>query len=137
MAKAQQSDNFIAYLLGLLIFVVACVAVAWFYFQYTERFSPPVNYSSFGPIVVRASTFSIKATIVVQTRREDTSWAKNHNAELDLALQTALANVDPALVKGAGGLAYVQGMLRDAADAALNTHNVQEILLTDFIIQSN
>lgn len=138
MAKSKQSDTRVT-MLGVVvaIAVVAGIAVAWFYFQYYGRPTSPVTYSSFGPVVVRGSQFSIRATVAVQTQNADASWVQTHRKELNFALQTALTNADPVRVKGPGGLAYLQGILRDAANTALNTHNVQEILLTDFVIQSN
>jgi flagellar basal body-associated protein FliL len=138
MAKNRQSDRFIIVILcSILACMVFGMAIAGFYLQYGLRLVSPVSYSSFGPVVVRGSQFSIKATMALETRNEDASWAENHQPELDAALQTALLNADPQRIRGPEGVTYVQGMLRDAANAALKTRNVQEVLLTNFIVQSN
>jgi flagellar basal body-associated protein FliL len=136
--KPKQSDNFILYVVGgALMFVLIGFGIAWVYFQQNNPFGPPVAYATFGPIIVREPDFSIKATIVVQTSGDNASWLDNNKKQLDFALQNALSKADPLLVHKPDGLAYVQGMLRENTNGALKTQNVQEILLTDFIIQAN
>lgn len=135
--KPKQADNFILYVVGgALAFVLLGYGIAWFYFQQNNPPGSPVVYATFGPTVVRAPTFSIKATIVVQADRDDAVWLDKNNEKLDLALKNALAKADPVMVHKPDGVVYMQGMLRDAANGALKTKNVQEILLTDFIIQA-
>jgi flagellar basal body-associated protein FliL len=48
-----------------------------------------------------------------------------------------MAGLDFEQVRSAGGIAYVEKTLRDAANQQFQTQNVERILLTDFIIQSN
>jgi flagellar basal body-associated protein FliL len=73
----------------------------------------------------------------VQTANEQESWAENNKQRVEYALNTALSNVDQERVRQPDGIAYLQGVLRDSVNRELNTKNVQEVLLTDFIIQSN
>jgi flagellar basal body-associated protein FliL len=137
MARAKQSDNFAAYILITVVCAVICVAMMWMYFDYKQRTASYLAYSDFGPIVARGADFSIRASVALQTRNEDTSWVEKNKKAVNTALQAALASADPARVRTPGGLTYVQEMLRDAVNASLGTQNVQDILLTDFIIQTN
>lgn len=135
MAKAKQTDTNVVILACILALLLIAILFAGLYFMYSGRPVSASTYSSFGPIVVRSSEFSIKATFAVQTRNEDADWVKNHQRELNFVLQTALANADPKRLREPDGVIYVQTMLRDAANTALNTRNVEDVLLTDFIVQ--
>lgn len=137
MARAKHSDNFAAYILITIVCAVVCVVMAWVYFDYKQRTASYPAYSDFGPIVARGSDFSIRASVAVQTRNEDTSWIEKNKKAVNMALQAALASADPARVRAPEGVTYVQGMLRDSVNASLGTQYVQEILLTDFIVQGN
>jgi flagellar basal body-associated protein FliL len=135
MAKAKPTDANVIILACTLALILIAILCAGWYFMYSARPVSNSTYSSFGPMVVRSSDFSIKATFAVQTRNEDASWVKSHQKELNFALQTALVNADPQRLRDPEGLMYVQTMLRDAANTALNTRNIEEVLLTDFIVQ--
>lgn len=137
MARAKQSDNSAAYILITVVCAVICVAMMWMYFDYKQRTASYLAYSDFGPIVARGADFSIRASVAVQTRNEDTSWVETNKKAVSIALQAALASADPTRVRAPEGVTYVQGMLRDAVNASLGTQNVQEILLTDFVVQGN
>jgi flagellar basal body-associated protein FliL len=137
MARVKQSDNFAAYILIAVVCAVMCVVMTWMYFDYKQRTASYLAYSDFGPIVARGSDFSIRASLAVQTRNEDTAWIEKNKKAVNSALQAALASADPVRARAPEGVTYVQGMLRDAVNTSLGTQNVQEILLTDFIIQGN
>ncbi|HEV7856859.1 MAG TPA: flagellar basal body-associated FliL family protein [Herminiimonas sp.] len=135
--KPKQSDKFLPYIVAtaLTVVVIGFVA-AWFYFKQNNRLESQVAYATFGPMVVSGSSFSIRATVTVQTDSDHASWLNGSRQSLNLALQNALTQTDPQRVRKSDGILYLQGMLRDAANGALQTKNVHEILLTDFIIQS-
>jgi len=135
-AKARQIDTNVVIIGGAFAIVLIGVMSIWLYFSYSARPVSPSTYASFGPLVVRSSEFSIKATIAVQTRKENAKWLASHKKELDFALQTALANVDHKRLREPESVTYVQTTLRDAANKALNTRNIEEVLLTDFIVQA-
>lgn len=137
MPRVKQSDNFAAYILVVIVCAIICVVMMWMYFDYKQRTASYLAYSAFGPIVARGSDFSIRASVAVQTRNEDTSWIEKNQKAVNVALQAALASADPVRVRAPEGVTYVQGMLRDAVNASLGTQNVQEILLTDFVVQGN
>ncbi|MES2026548.1 MAG: flagellar basal body-associated FliL family protein [Pseudomonadota bacterium] len=141
MVKTKQSGNLLITILGGTLAIGAVVAIgiaiAWFYFKPSAQQLSPIAYSNFGPMVVRSSQLSIKATVALQTHKEDAAWVQRNKAALDVALQAALANVDSQRVRTPEGAAYVQEMLRDVANATLKTRSVQEVLLTDYIVQSN
>ncbi len=136
MAKARQVDTNVIIIGGALAIVLVGVLSVWLYVSYSSRPVSSSTYSNFGPVVVRSSEFAIKATIAVQTRNEDANWLASHKRELDFALQAALSSVDPQRLRGPDGITYVQTTLRDAANTALNTRNIEEVLLTDFIVQA-
>lgn len=137
MAKGGQSDNFAVSILIVIVCAAICVAMMWMYFDYKQRTASHIAYSNFGPMVVRSSDFSIRATIAVQTRNADLSWLQDNESAVNFALQAALAKADPVRVRTADGVAYVQTLLRDSVNGALGTQAVQDIVLTDFLIQKN
>ncbi|MNK04601.1 Flagellar basal body-associated protein FliL [compost metagenome] len=141
MVRARQSGNsllaIIVGMLAVMIAIAAGIAFAWYYLEADKKHVPPIAYSSFDPIVVRSSGFAIKTTIVLQTAPEEAAWVQGNKAALTVALQTALASADLERVKTPDGVAYVQGLLRDAANKALQTRSVQEVLLTDYVLQLN
>lgn len=137
MAKKGQSDNSTVYILLTVVCAILCAAMLWMYFDYKQRTASYVAYANFGPMVVRNSDFSIRATVAVQTRSADVSWFESNKGAVNFALQAALAKADPALVRKPDGVTYVQGLLRNSINSRLGTHAVQDIVLTDFLIQQN
>ena len=140
MAKPapKQRDNFLMYTVGgaLLLVFVGCV-IGGLYYKRAVSLRPQVAYVSFGPMVVRASTYSIRASLAVQTATDEESWMESNKERIQYALQTALSNVDEQRVRQKDGVAYLQNVLRDGVNHDLHTGNVRDVLLTDFIIQSN
>ena len=136
MAKAKQIDTNVIIIGAALAIVLVGMVSVWLYFSYSARPVSPSTYTSLDPVVVRSSEFAIKATIAVQTRKEDAKWLANNKKELNFALQAALANADLTRLREPEGVTYVQTMLRDAGNTALNTRNIEEVLLTDFIVQA-
>lgn len=136
MAKAKQTDMNVAVIGAALAFVVIAILAVWFYLSYRALPVSSSSYTSFGPVVVRNSQFSVKTSYAVQTRNDDEEWAKRHQKELNFAVQGALANADPQRLRDPDGVTYLQEMLREAANTALNTRNVEAILLTDLIVQA-
>ncbi|RBA23850.1 flagellar basal body-associated FliL family protein [Herminiimonas fonticola] len=134
--KTRQIDTNVIIIGGALAIVLVGMLSVWLYFSYGARPVSPSTYTSFGPVVVRSSEFAIKATIAVQTRNEDATWLASNKKQLDFALQAALANVDLKRLREPEGLTYVQTILRDAGNTALNTRNIEAVLLTDFIVQA-
>ena len=136
MAKAKQTEMNAAIIGATLALVVIAVLAVWFFLSYRALPVASSSYTSFGPVVVRSSQFSVKTSYAVQTRNEDEEWAKKHQKELNFAVQAALANADPQRLRDPDSVTYLQEMLRDAANTALNTRNVEAILLTDLIVQA-
>ncbi|HTH44755.1 MAG TPA: flagellar basal body-associated FliL family protein [Oxalicibacterium sp.] len=131
-------DRFVLYtVVGALAFVAIGFLVAWFYFKKSEHLEPQVSYVTFGPLVVRASDYSIRTSLAVQTANEQEPWIEDNKQRVEFALQNALSHVDEERVRQPDGIAYLQDTLRDEVNRDLKTKNVQEVLLTDFIIQSN
>ena len=133
----RQSDNTVAYILLALVIAAICAFSAWMYFQYQARLAAGVSYTSFGPIVVRGNDYSLRATIAVQTRSANSSRVDTKQSEIDFALQSALANLDAALATKVDGVSYVQNAMRDSVNGMLGGQIVEDVLLTDFVIQHN
>jgi flagellar basal body-associated protein FliL len=135
---AKQRDNFILYTVGgALALVLVGFVLGWFYFKRSAHMQPQVAYVSFGPIVVRASNYSIRTSLAVQTSSTQESWVEDNKQRLEYAMQTALSDIDEQRARQVDGIAYLQNTLREKLNHDLSTGNVQEVLLTDFIIQSN
>lgn len=136
MAKVRQADTSIIILGSAVAIVVIGILAVWFYLSYNTRHVPTIAYENFGPLVVRNSEFSVKTSFAVQTRNADAAWLAQHKRELDFALQAALVNADAQRLRAPDGINYVQELLREAANQALNTHSIESVLLTDFIMQT-
>lgn len=136
MANTRQVDTNVIIIGGALATVLIGILSIWLYFSYSARPVSPSTYASFGPVMVRSSEVAIKATIAVQTQNEYADWLSSNKKQLDFALQAALSSIDPQRLREPEGLAYVQTTLRDAANTALNTSNIEAVLLTDFIVQT-
>jgi len=138
MKRAQPSPNkFLrtAVLVALLVVAIGFVA-AWFYFK-PAAVTSPFSYTEFGPIVVRTSQYSLKTKLSLQTSNDNLQWANANRIKMKAVLENTMAGLDFDQVRSAGGIAYVEKTLRDAANQQFQTQNVERILLTDFIIQSN
>jgi flagellar basal body-associated protein FliL len=137
MARATQRDNFVIFAVGASFAVVIIgFALTWLYFKQVHRFTPPIAYTSFGPVVIRAADFSMKASLAVQTSKADAKWAKENQQALGFALETALSNTDAERLRTPDGLANLQTSLKEAVDAAFHSSHVEQVLLTDFVLQS-
>jgi flagellar basal body-associated protein FliL len=140
MAKPSPTprDNFLLYTVGgALTLVFVGFVLGWLYFERNASLQPQVAYVSFGPLVVRASTYSIRTSLAVQTSSAQESWIEDNKQRLQYAVEAALSNIDEQRVRQPDGVAYLQDTLRDRLNHDLSTGNVQDVLLTDFIIQSN
>jgi len=140
MAKPakKQTDHFMAYTVGLALTIVLIGFVAaWFYFRHGSVSESPVAYATIGPLVIQSPQYSIRATVAVQAAQGQAAWLENNKQSLQFALQAALADVNQQRVRQPDGLAYLSKTLKQRVDDALHTDKVQDILLTDFIIQSN
>tara|TARA_R110001599_G_scaffold64023_3_gene178816 strand:- start:428808 stop:429224 length:417 start_codon:yes stop_codon:yes gene_type:complete len=133
----SSSDNLLRNAVILALLVVALgFAAAWFYFK-PASIEAPFAYTDFGPIVVRTSQYSLKTKLSLQTSNDDVKWAEENRVKMKVVLENTMAGLDFDQVRSTGGVAYVENSLRDAANHEFGTQNVQKILLTDFIIQSN
>lgn len=138
MAKASKNDTSIILPASLLLLaLVVAFGLAWLYLKNANKVRPDVAYSSFGPVVVRAEEYSIAASFALQTSPADVSWIEQHHKELDILLRQALTGADPARIRSPNGLQALQSALKETGNTALKTQKIQQVLFTDFIIQSN
>ncbi|GGI18120.1 MAG: flagellar basal body-associated FliL family protein [Oxalicibacterium faecigallinarum] len=134
--KATQSDNTAAYILLAIVVIAIAGFMGWMYFQYKERAAAGIAYTSFGPIVVRGSEFSVRTSVSVQSRSGNASAMNEQGKQIEFALQSAFSQLDPRRAKQPDGVAYVQQVARDSVKSAIGP-SVEDVLITDFIIQEN
>ena len=138
MAKVVKKDRSIAITAGVsLLVLVIGFGLTWLYLQYANTVRPDVAYAAFGPLRVDAPAYSIAARLALQTSPGDAAWAKKNHKQLELVFKEALNNADPERIRAPNGLVALQKSLAEASNAALKTTKVQQILFTDFIMQSN
>jgi len=135
--KASQSDNTVAYLLLSIVVVAILAFMAWMYMQHKERAAAAIAYTSFGPMVVRGAEFSMRTTLSIQSRSGDASAVSGQTKHIEFALQSALSELDPQRARGPNGVAYLQQVARDSVRSVVGTTTVEDVLVTDFIIQEN
>lgn len=135
--KSVQSDNTVAYFLLALVVVAICAFMAWMYFEYKARTDAGIAYTSFGPMVVRGSDFSMRTSVSVQSRSANAATVSTQGKQVEFALQSAFSELNAQRAKQPDGVAYVQQVARDSVQAVLGAQAVEDVLITDFIIQEN
>lgn len=135
--KAPAPDYTVTYIVvALLLILAAGLVLTWLYLKRPAAPSLEVAYAGFGPLVIRGKEYAIVANLSVSTSVTDAGWAAQNKPKLDVILQEALAGADLQHLRAPDGLRRLQGALKDASNAALNTTKVREVLLTDFVVQS-
>lgn len=138
MAKPIKNPRPILLTAGLSLVVIAsAILLTWLYLKNANKIRPTVAYSSFAPVVVRGPEYSIAATFALQTSPGDKSWVDKHQTQLTEVFKDALNGVDPAILRAPNGLLAVQKSMKEIGNTALKTEKIQQILFTDFIMQSN
>jgi flagellar basal body-associated protein FliL len=137
-SKPKANTNSVAYAVAVALLCLALgFAFAWSRLSPALERKPTVAYASIGPLVVRLQGYAFSANLAVQTSVADAKWVDKNKRALSEVLQQALANADPDRIRKPNGLLPLQETLKDAANAAFNTEQVQNVLFTDFLIQSD
>ena len=137
MLKPKKERSIVVTASLVVAALVVAFAMTWIYLQYASKVRVDVAYAPFKPIVVRAQDYSIAASFVLQTSTADAAWVAKNQKQLEAVLQEALNEADANGIRAPNGLQALQISLRDISNEALQTTKIQQVLLTDFIIQAN
>jgi flagellar basal body-associated protein FliL len=124
----------ITLLIGALVIGFAAIGLWW---QSGRAATPSVSYLLIGPLVVSDARFSLKASLAIQINTDHADWAKQHQAALRQQIETALLALEPEQVRAPGGLQALQTQLNNTLARQPGNQNVEQILLTDFILQTD
>lgn len=137
MLKPKKERSIVVTASLVVAALVVAFAMTWIYLQYASKVRADVAYAPFKPVVVRAQDYSIAASFVLQTSTADAAWVAKNQKQLEAVLQEALNEADANGIRAPNGLQALQVSLRNISNEALQTTKIQQVLLTDFIIQSN
>lgn len=125
----------------LLYAIVATIAVlaigfplARMYMQHVDRQNREIRFLQLPSIAISRDGHSIAASFAIRTSAGDAEWAKKNKPALEQVMQRALMALDPVSASAPGGLKAFQDTLRDASNSTLQTSQVQEVLITDFLV---
>ena len=137
MAHTPKRDRFVTHttLAVVSLLLLAFAGFAW-YWRGVQRPDMAARYAIVGPLTISTEGYSTSARVAVQTSTADAEWAIANQAALRRAIETTLTALDPQQVHAPGGLQALQRQLTDAANQALHTDKVKQMLLTDFILQT-
>jgi flagellar basal body-associated protein FliL len=96
-----------------------------------------VSYATLDPVNVTTRGFTLRATIAIQTRAGKAEWAAKNKAKLQNVFQKTLSAADPASMRSAAGIQALQAQLKDDANRALGTENLEAVYVTDFLVMDD
>ena len=141
MTKKPEPSYTVAYTVTAVVIILAIgFAVGWWYLKLDKHESvveATMAYATIGPLVITSEGYSIKTTLAVQTSLGDAAWARKNAKALAVAFEKQLSQEKPEALLAPNGLLALHRSLKDAANATLKTSNVQEVLITDFVMVSN
>lgn len=134
MSRATSQDNLVVYSASIVVIALVIVlGTSWYFMKTSEKKSAEVAYATFGPLNLQRHGFAVRTSIAIQTRSGNSAWTTRNRSRLDAVFQKVLADTDPDAIRTSDGLQNLQIVLRDAANAALDTNNVEAVYLTDFL----
>jgi flagellar basal body-associated protein FliL len=137
MAKPKTRDKFTLVMIGLIIFLlVASFAAIWFYRHEQTRTPLRQSYTMIGPMVVSTEEYSVGANMALETSAENAEWAKKNQPAIRAVIEKTLGLLDAQQVHLPGGVAAVQVALTEAVNKSMKTDKVEQIFLTDFLLQT-
>ena len=138
MAQSPKRDRFVTTTTVVVVSVLllAFAGLSW-YWRAAPSVGPGQGYAIVGPLTISTDKYSVAARIAVQTSKVNADWAAANQAALRKVVETKFAALDPQQVHAPGGLSSLQQQLKDAANQALHTDKIEQVLLTDFILQTD
>jgi flagellar basal body-associated protein FliL len=138
MKKKKRADSFPAYVSGIgAICVVAGFLAVWGYIKMGQVPRASVAYAQIGPLHVDSGQYTFMARLALQTGSDDARWAGSNLATFQRMLHRALQDADPASLRTPDGLRAMQQRLTLAVNREFAQPRVQQVLFTDFIIQTD
>lgn len=135
MPQRSGRDRLLLYAIVTTIAVLAIgFPLARMYMQHVERQNRDIRFLQLPSIAISRDGHSIAASFAIRTSAGDAEWAKKNKPALEQVMQHALMALDPANASTPGGLKAFQDTLRDASNSTLETSQVQEVLITDFLV---
>lgn len=137
MAKPEPRDKFTLVTAGLVILLLVAVFVAiWFYRQDKLKTDLRQNYTVVGPLVISTDEYSVGTRMALETSANNAKWASENQPAIRALIESTLRSLDAEQVHAPGGLAALQLALTEAVNKGLKTDKVEQILLTDFLLQT-
>jgi flagellar basal body-associated protein FliL len=135
--KKPGNDNRLAYILSIALFlIVMAFLLVWAQIQLPKRtYQPDIAYTEFNALRVHNHGYAMLANFSVQTAGSNAGWVRRHEKEIREVLRHAFANAEPEKLRNPEGMTALQGMLRDAVNAVYPDAHIENVLLTDFILQ--
>lgn len=131
-------DRFVSVAISAMVVVLLCAfAATWFWWQQRHPATITPEYAALGPLIVSTDAYSVSARIALQSGNADAEWFKKNDAALKRVLQSALMTLNPQQVHAPGGLVTLQSLLLKTIHDQLSTDKVDQLLLTDFILQTD
>ena len=138
MASSNRRDRFVFIAISAIVGVLLCAFVGtWFWWRQSHPASVVLDYAMIGPLVVSTDAYSVSTRLALQSDSADAAWIKQHDAVLRRTLESALMSLDPQQVRAPGGLAALQLRLLETIHRQLATEKIEQLLLTDFILQTD
>ena len=136
--STTRRDRFVTVTISVMIALLLCAfAASWLWWRHTHPATIVPDYAMLGPLVVTTEAYSVSTRIALQSGEADAEWVKQHDAALRKILESTLMTLQPQQVHAPGGLAALQGQLLEAIHRQLSTNKVEQLLLTDFILQTD
>lgn len=135
MPHRSGRDRLLPYAIVATIAVLAIgFPLARMYMQHVDRQNREIRFLQLPSIAISRDGHSIAASFAIRTSAGDAEWAKKNKPALEQVMQRALMALDPVSASAPGGLKAFQDTLRDASNSTLQTSQVQEVLITDFLV---
>lgn len=138
MTQINKRDRFVTIAIGVIVTVLVCaLGAGWVWWRQANPSIAAPAFTVIGPIVSSTEKYSVSARIALQTGGDNAEWVKKNNTVLRGILEAALQSLEPRQVHATDGLLAVQTQLLSAIEQQLNTDKIEQLLLTDFILQSD
>lgn len=133
--EIDTSDRTIAILVALLFLLIAAFAVAWWFLKPPPNPASNVSFAKIGPLGLQAETFTMRASLAVQTDLSNAKEAEKNRSQIEKFLQIRLQNIDPNLLisKDANKFTLLQAQLTKDVKDKYPKINVQQVWITDFV----
>lgn len=131
----NSQDTLVA-LIAAGVVLIAAVAGTTMYLNVSVERDAGVAYTNFDPVNIKTRGFALRASIAIQTRAGKSDWARKNKSRLDSVFQRTLSEAEPTLLRSSTGIEALQAKLRDDANRALGTDNLEAVYVTDLLLMN-